>query len=56
MCGFVEAGDLLLVKGSRGVRMERIVEGLAAKFARAVGPPRNVQILRSAQDDKARRD
>jgi UDP-N-acetylmuramoyl-tripeptide--D-alanyl-D-alanine ligase len=26
-------GDLILVKGSRGVRMERIVEGLRAKHA-----------------------
>jgi len=36
--GFVEnlleRGDLLLVKGSRGVKMERIVEGLDARFTR----------------------
>jgi UDP-N-acetylmuramoyl-tripeptide--D-alanyl-D-alanine ligase len=31
--GFVQAGDLLLVKGSRGVKMERIIEALGAKFA-----------------------
>src|SRR5579872_866397 len=28
----VKPGDLLLVKGSRGVKMERIVEGLCAKY------------------------
>jgi UDP-N-acetylmuramoyl-tripeptide--D-alanyl-D-alanine ligase len=31
----VERGDVLLVKGSRGVKMERIVEALDARFARA---------------------
>jgi UDP-N-acetylmuramoyl-tripeptide--D-alanyl-D-alanine ligase len=30
---FVAPGDLLLVKGSRGVKMERVVEGLVAKHA-----------------------
>jgi UDP-N-acetylmuramyl pentapeptide synthase len=30
---FVAPGDLALVKGSRGVKMERIVEALAAKHA-----------------------
>jgi UDP-N-acetylmuramoyl-tripeptide--D-alanyl-D-alanine ligase len=30
---FVRAGDLVLVKGSRGVQMERIVERLEAEFA-----------------------
>jgi len=30
---FVEPGDLLLVKGSRGVKMERIVEALGGKYA-----------------------
>jgi len=29
---FVRPGDLLLVKGSRGVKMERIVEALRAKY------------------------
>jgi len=29
---FVKPGDLLLVKGSRGVKMERIVEALRAKY------------------------
>src|SRR4029077_16864674 len=30
LSGFVKAGDLLLVKGSRGVKMERVVDGLMA--------------------------
>ncbi|WP_437277111.1 UDP-N-acetylmuramoyl-tripeptide--D-alanyl-D-alanine ligase [Sorangium sp. So ce375] len=33
----VERGDLVLVKGSRGIRMERIVEALAASAARGAG-------------------
>ncbi len=33
LIGFVQAGDLLLVKGSRSVKMERIVEALLAQFA-----------------------
>ena len=31
----LQPGDLLLVKGSRGVKMERIVEALRARFAPA---------------------
>jgi UDP-N-acetylmuramoyl-tripeptide--D-alanyl-D-alanine ligase len=30
---FVESGDVLLVKGSRGVKMERIVDALLTRFA-----------------------
>jgi UDP-N-acetylmuramoyl-tripeptide--D-alanyl-D-alanine ligase len=30
---FVQDGDLLLVKGSRGVKMERVVELLLARYA-----------------------
>jgi UDP-N-acetylmuramoyl-tripeptide--D-alanyl-D-alanine ligase len=37
-CDFIEPGDLLLVKGSRGVKMERIVEALSAKYALAATP------------------
>jgi UDP-N-acetylmuramoyl-tripeptide--D-alanyl-D-alanine ligase len=33
LAGFVVPGDLLLVKGSRGVKMERIVESLLAVHA-----------------------
>jgi UDP-N-acetylmuramoyl-tripeptide--D-alanyl-D-alanine ligase len=33
LVGFVQPGDLLLVKGSRSVKMERIVEALLAQFA-----------------------
>src|SRR5215469_11266921 len=32
--GFVKPGDLLLVKGSRGVKMERIVEALPGRLRR----------------------
>jgi UDP-N-acetylmuramoyl-tripeptide--D-alanyl-D-alanine ligase len=33
LAGLIEAGDLLLVKGSRGVKMEQIVEALLARHA-----------------------
>jgi UDP-N-acetylmuramoyl-tripeptide--D-alanyl-D-alanine ligase len=35
LSGLMQSGDVLLVKGSRGVKMERIVEALDARFARA---------------------
>jgi UDP-N-acetylmuramoyl-tripeptide--D-alanyl-D-alanine ligase len=33
LAGFIASGDLLLVKGSRGVKMEQIVESLIARHA-----------------------
>jgi UDP-N-acetylmuramoyl-tripeptide--D-alanyl-D-alanine ligase len=35
LAGFLEPGDLLLVKGSRGVRMERIIAELSARHSLA---------------------
>jgi UDP-N-acetylmuramoyl-tripeptide--D-alanyl-D-alanine ligase len=35
LLGFLEPGDLLLVKGSRGVKMERIVDALKTRYALA---------------------
>ena len=39
IAGLVAPGDLLLVKGSRGVKMERIVETLDARFTRSNTAP-----------------
>ena len=33
LAGFIVSGDLLLVKGSRGVKMEQIVEKLIVRHA-----------------------
>jgi hypothetical protein len=35
----IKRGDILLVKGSRGVKMERIVEAFDSRFARANTEP-----------------
>ena len=43
LSNFVTAGDLLLVKGSRGVKMERIVESLLARYAAGAPIPEKVQ-------------
>ena len=39
LAGFVRPGDLLLVKGSRSVKMERIVEAMLGRFAPLDAPP-----------------
>jgi len=31
--GFVESGDLVLIKGSRAIRMEQIAEAIAGSFS-----------------------
>jgi UDP-N-acetylmuramoyl-tripeptide--D-alanyl-D-alanine ligase len=39
IAGMVRPGDLLLVKGSRGVKMERVIEALDARFSRLKPEP-----------------
>ena len=43
LSNFMTAGDLLLVKGSRGVKMERIVDSLLARYAAGAPIPEKVQ-------------
>ena len=40
LADFVESGDVLLVKGSRGVKMERIVDALLSRYAPQGEAPR----------------
>jgi UDP-N-acetylmuramyl pentapeptide synthase len=49
LADFVQPRDLLLVKGSRGVKMERIVETLRAKYPLAdeVAPAPAVRQVRN---------
>jgi UDP-N-acetylmuramoyl-tripeptide--D-alanyl-D-alanine ligase len=39
LAGFIQPGDLLLLKGSRGVKMEKILEAIEAQHVRAQGKP-----------------
>jgi UDP-N-acetylmuramoyl-tripeptide--D-alanyl-D-alanine ligase len=39
LADLIDRGDVLLVKGSRGVKMERIVEALDSRFTRADADP-----------------
>jgi UDP-N-acetylmuramoyl-tripeptide--D-alanyl-D-alanine ligase len=40
LAGFVESGDVMLVKGSRGVKMEHIVDALLTRYAPLAKPSR----------------
>ncbi len=42
LAGFIEPGDLLLLKGSRGVKMEKILEAIDAGHARIGSQPDTV--------------
>ena len=39
LAGFLQRGDLLLLKGSRGVKMEKILEAIDSRHARAAAKP-----------------
>jgi UDP-N-acetylmuramoyl-tripeptide--D-alanyl-D-alanine ligase len=39
LAGFLQRGDLLLLKGSRGVKMEKILEAIEARHPRAAAKP-----------------
>jgi UDP-N-acetylmuramoyl-tripeptide--D-alanyl-D-alanine ligase len=39
LAGFLQRGDLLLLKGSRGVKMEKILEAIDGRHARAAAKP-----------------
>jgi UDP-N-acetylmuramoyl-tripeptide--D-alanyl-D-alanine ligase len=44
LAGFVESGDVMLIKGSRGVKMERIVDELLTRY-----PPKAAVSLEEAR-------
>jgi UDP-N-acetylmuramoyl-tripeptide--D-alanyl-D-alanine ligase len=48
--GLLQSGDLLLVKGSRGVKMERIVEAVDARFPRMSAEPAVAVVPRNEKE------